>query len=147
MWAIYQTGEPRGIAIRSTYQRLSESITDQRPVWIGRVNYIDYDSDIVPTGNIYYPHICKRKSFEHEREIRAFYATNPFVLIEPDGYELAPIGPPGIPIAVDLDRLIEAVYVSPKAEKWFVGVIQDVLEKYGRTWPVRHSSLDNDPVR
>jgi hypothetical protein len=147
MWAIYQSGEPRGIAVRSTYQRLKESITDQRPVWIGKVDYIDFDTDILPWGNAYYPYVCKRKSFEHEREIRAFYPGEPWVWDESGGAAIeGPIGPPVVPITVDLDRLVEAVYVSPKAPKWFAGVIRDALSRYRRTWDVHHSSLDNAPL-
>jgi hypothetical protein len=145
MWAIYQSGESRGIAVRSTFRRLSESITDQRDVWIGKVHYIDFDTDIVPFGNAYWPYVCKRKSFEHEREIRAFYPGEPWVMRDGGAVE-GPTGPPVVPITVDLDRLVEAVYVSPKAPEWFAEVIRDALRRYERTWDVRYSGLDKDPL-
>lgn len=148
MWAIYQGGEPQGIAVRSTYRRLSESVTDQRTVFIGKATYIDFSTEIVPEGNIFYRYLRKRKSFEHEREIRALYQIFP---LKPDEHDpnLArevPVGPAVIPISVDLDRLIESVYVSPKAPEWFANVIRNVLARYGRTLQLHHSSLDEGPI-
>ena len=148
MWSIYQSGEPQGIAIRSTYRRLVESITDQRPIWIGKVHYINFDTDILPAGNVYYPYVCKRRSFGYEREIRAFYPGEAWAKDgENSPSELAPIGPPVVPIATDLDRLVKRIYVSPKAKPWFADVIRDALQQYGRSWEVHHSNLDKDPIR
>jgi hypothetical protein len=145
MWAIYQSGEPRGVAVRSTYRGLSGCITDQRSVYIGTVNYIDFDTEIVPDGNGYYPYVHKRKSFEHEREIRAVCPGDRFRR-HGDAVEELPIGSPVIPIAVDLDGLVQAVYVSPKAPEWFAELVPSLLSRYGRNWPVHHSSLDADPL-
>ena len=75
MWSIYQSGQPQGIAVRSTYRRLSESITDRRIVDIGEVSYVDFDHEQIPRGITFYPYVHKRNSFEHERELRALYWT------------------------------------------------------------------------
>jgi len=49
MWDIYLGGEPQGIALRSTYRRLTESITDPRAVFIGTVNYVDFNTEALVT--------------------------------------------------------------------------------------------------
>ena len=154
MWKLYQGGEPKGIAVRSSYRRLSESIIDPRPVYLAMVRYIDYESDLIPVGNIFYAFAHKRKSFEFEQEIRGIFLAEPLVTtddtLDESGWpksEWAPEGPPVVPISVDLDKLVETVYVSPKASAWFADVVRDVIARYGRSWPMQqHSSIDGDPV-
>jgi hypothetical protein len=36
----------------------------------------------------------------------------------------------GIYVDVDLKTLIEEIYVSPKAKRWFVDLVKSILEKY-----------------
>ena len=141
MWDLYLGGESHGIAVRSTYKRLTESITDQRPVHIGKVNYADYEVEIVPDRNALDPYLYKRKSFEHECEIRALHIGHQVV-----GGRAAPLGDDVVRIGADLDRLVEAVYVSPKAKDWFEPLIRNELERYDRNWEVSHSDLDNAPL-
>jgi hypothetical protein len=141
MWKIYQSGAPQGIAIRSTYRRLSEAITDDSGILIGTVAYADYATEVLPEG-LFARFLHKRISFDYEREIRAAHLAQRY--IEHEGW--APEGPPVVPISVDLDKLVETVYVSPKASAWFADVVRDVIARYGRSWPVRHSSIDGDPV-
>ena len=52
MWKIYQSGAPQGIAIQSTYRRLSEAITDDSGILIGTVAYADYATEVCP--RVYY---------------------------------------------------------------------------------------------
>ena len=47
---------------------------------------------------------------------------------------------------VDLDRLVEAVYVSPDAPDWVARVVREVTGKYMPCLDVRHSDLAADPV-
>jgi hypothetical protein len=141
MWKIYQSGEPQGIAVRSTYQRLSESITDGRDVYIGKVRYVDYEADMIPDDE-YGPFLHKRKSFDYEREIRAIFKS------PESSKHVGPtsVGRDALPISVDLDRLCETVYVSPKAREWFAQLVRDVIARYGKSWPVEYSSIDGNPV-
>jgi hypothetical protein len=76
MWSLYLKTQ-EGIAIQSTYDRLSNAFVNYHDydINIGRVSYIDYEHDTIPQGNILFPVMCKRKSFEHEREIRALIWT------------------------------------------------------------------------
>ena len=46
-------------------------------------------------------------------------------------------------LPVDLDVLIESVFVSPMAETWFKALVVDVLQKYGLNKEVFHSALDD----
>ena len=129
MWEIYKSGQPQGIAIRSTYRNLAESITDERTIYIGTVSYIDFDTEAISDRNSLYPYVHKRKYFEYEREIRAVYCAPSMVPHESkaDTVTWGPVGPKAEPISVDLDRLINAVYVSPKAEPWFAELVQELI--------------------
>jgi hypothetical protein len=143
MWDLYLGGEAQGIAIRSTYRRLSKSITEQREVFIGTVHYVDFNTEIVPERNALNPYVYKRRSFEHERELRALHVGHQ---LADDEVKAAPLGLDVVPITVDLNPLVEAVYVSPKAKNWFERLIRNELGRYRRNWEVIHSNLDADPI-
>ena len=77
MWKSY-THSNEGIAVKSTYKRLSScfldreaAITYQCPVFIGKVKYIDYTSETFDSSNGYVPLLHKRNFFADESEVRA----------------------------------------------------------------------------
>lgn len=47
---------------------------------------------------------------------------------------------------VDIDVLIEKVYVSPTAPKWFYELTKAILQRYGYDKEVIHSELNQDPM-
>jgi len=114
MWEIYSRFD--GVAVRSTVMRLKKSLhNERRRIFIANVHY---GSATAPTAS---PLASKRKSFEHEREVRIW-------CLEADrtnGQET------GVYINVDSAILIEAVFVSPTAEKWVTHVVQSTLDLYG----------------
>jgi hypothetical protein len=141
MWSQYLKTQ-EGIAIRSSYQRLTESFERYQDfeVHIGMVNYLDYESDTIPFGNILAPVMFKRKSFEHERELRAVVWTlehgknamgseNKFKDIS------------GLYVAIDIPTLIERIYVTPTAPTWVRELIGSLVKRFGYTIPVVQSSL------
>lgn len=140
MWELYQA-EGRGVAVRSTFKNLRDSLQAPQPIYIGVVDYISYEKDVIPENNAFYPYVHKRRSFEHERELRAL-TQNPNHLNAP--------GDPERPftnmIPVDLAKLINAVYVAPEVPDWYRAVVQSVVEKYGLKLAVKRSSLDKDPI-
>src|ERR1700730_1357926 len=67
MWKIYEGGEGKGIAIRSKYSSLRDSINDDGlTLYIGTVRYIDYATDDIDWYSEFLPYVHKRKSFEFE---------------------------------------------------------------------------------
>ncbi len=85
MWKLYLKSD-EGIAVQSTYNKLLNSMHDSNDfmLLVGAVNYIDYNKEVIPFGNAFYPYIHKRKSFEHERELRAVITPSK-ILTKPDG--------------------------------------------------------------
>ena len=70
MWRMYSR-EHDGIAVKTDFRSLSESLVGNEVIYIGRVSYIDYEEDFIRESNIFAPYLNKRKSFEHEKEVRA----------------------------------------------------------------------------
>jgi len=146
MWRLYLKSD-EGVAVQSTFARLADSFRDcaEHTVHIGKVNYIDYETDWLPEGNSFYPFLHKRTSFEHERELRAIIQKLPVA----DGggvdwtKELFDVG---VYVPVDLDALIESVFVSPTAPTWFGELVRCVTRKYGLEKEVMQSQLGQDPV-
>jgi hypothetical protein len=144
MWDIYQkSGE--GIAVRSTLEKLRESLspTDPERIAIGLVKYVDYQKDALPFGDLTAPAFHKRQSFAHEEELRAWFCD--LNLINKRRSRRGRYRP-GHNISVGLDKLIEQVYVAPTAPGWLATLTEAVLKRYGLDKPVKKSDLATEPV-
>jgi hypothetical protein len=160
MWRLYLTGT-EGISVRSTFGNLAasfpqfdgrekgnnEDMTEKElRINIGVVHYVDFDGQVpLDVPRI----LLKRKSFEHEREVRAVakdrsWGNSP--TFDEDGQPRTRFGRGGDYVPVDLERLIDAVYVSPDAQPWFAELVEAVVHRYDLTCPVQQSDLAKDPV-
>ena len=147
MWEIYER-EGRGVAIRTTWGALTSSITSSRQVFGARIKYADYLKTFIPEGNLYDASMHKRESYSHEQEVRLIMMSG---LSEPhptNPDEAIDLGPeaPILPIAVDLQVLIQEVFVAPNAPSWIADLILKVTRKYQYSFPVMHSDLARDPI-
>jgi len=169
MWAQYAIGD-QGVAITSSYRRILESLTLARQkISVGVVKYLDWSKE--PVDDWLFP-LSKRRSFIHEKELRIFYWDEiisgklqllhniladhmtehlygridkiNWELIDNDVNNIA-YGP-GIYIPIDLDQLIDEVYVAPNAHDWFLGVVASVCGKYDLNRVPRRSDLLSAPV-
>lgn len=132
MWRLYGT-EGSNIAIISSVGSVKESLADTSDdVHCGKVNYIDYAKDSVGgAGHLMRRYFAKRKSFKHEQEVR-FVHFRPFIeKIEFEEDDLEDYFPGGVDISADIIPLIHQILVSPKADKWVVDLIGQVLQRYG----------------
>lgn len=119
-----------GIAIQTTYDKLYRSLDRNPSISIGRVNYIDYSQQFAGINESFW---FKRKSFEHEREVRAIYkgfkTDNDF----------------GLPMKVNVKTLVHKLYVSPTAQDWFVNVLKETMEKFELKKKIHKSSMVIEP--
>jgi hypothetical protein len=147
MWKLYLKSN-EGISIRSTFSRLKECFKDDKhDVYIGKVKYIDYEKDWLPEGNLFYPFVHKRKSFEHEQELRAVVNVIPPAAIKNETFDLSMTSQDdGIAIKVDLDILIESIYVAPTSPPWLFDLVRSVSKQYKINKEITQSSLDEKPV-
>jgi hypothetical protein len=140
MWKLYARSN-EAIAIQSTFNMLHSCLPAN--TYLGTVQYIDYNSDFLPEGNMFSPFVHKRKSFEHEREVRALiqiFSTNPSTQAG------QPVGDVGRIVPVNLDALIEKVYVAPTSSTWFADLVVSVMHKYVLSKPLVPSMLDERPI-
>ena len=143
MWKLY-SGWQNGLAIKATFKSLSESFTCESSVYIGKVQYVDYKTTMIPDANLFAPYMHKRKSFEHEREVRALTAEFPS---EAGDIALASdVCDVGMYYGVDIAILVEEVVVAPHAEHWFIELVRSVAARYNLRVPVRPSSLADAPT-
>jgi len=144
MWKLHLKSNG-GIAIQSTFKCLKDCLKDkEHDIYIGKVNYIDYEKDLLPEDNKFYRFLHKRKAFEHERELRAIIDDFPSNVEEYDPSD--PLWSEGLYVPVDLDILIENIYLAPTSPKWLFDLVESVTEKYGLNKDVLQSSLDDKPV-
>lgn len=133
MWRLYLP-EGRGVAVKSTFERFCQSLRTEERIYVGKVNYVDYDSDVIPESNTFYPFVHKQQSYGHERELRALLPDDGHILVNaegepvltPDGHQqMDPsyIGPPGRLVPVVLDELIDSVYLAPYTPDWVAEVL------------------------
>ena len=125
MWRLYSKDVTNAVAIQTTANNLYLSLDREPTIDIGKVKYIDFEKRFSSVNGAFW---YKRKSFEHEREVRAILQS----------YE-APCAGHAIP--VDINVLINGVYISPYAPKWFADVVQSVVDKYAVRKPVYQSRM------
>lgn len=132
MWKIY-SGE-KGIAIKTKASALRNSLGNSDSFQLRSVQYIDYNNpNVFENFDVYFPYQCKRKSFEHEREVR--------VITSEVGE-----GNIGVYCNVDIETLLEEVFVAPDSEDWFLELVGLVISRYGLGRNVRRSSLSETPA-
>ncbi len=134
MWKLYLKSN-EGIAIQSTYQNLLKVFSNcKESIHLSVVKYIDYEKEFFDGLHLLKPYGFKRKSFEHEKELRGIINSESL------------INNGGIKIRVGLDQLIENIYVAPNSTTWFTDLVKSVSKKYEYDFDVINSRLDDKPL-
>jgi hypothetical protein len=159
MWNSYSYRNS-GIALQSTFQRLQDSIKFcKEEIIIGEVQYLNYRNEWSEENFGWDIFLTKKKPYEYERELRALNIVYDNDLYNEELFNDSflkkyriylsknqrnttkkvfslhneknlPIYIPGKHIKIDLDTLIESIYISPYVDEYFVEVIQSLIEKY-----------------
>jgi len=148
MWDVFLGAEP-GVAIQSTVGALRQQMdagSGATEVFIGAVEYINYATDSWGELRAFNRVFHKRSSFEHERELRA-------VIVRPRYAELAHLdldsvvdaARNGIDVPIAVDRLVQRLWVSPRADQWFASLVERVVGQFGIQVPIVRSRLYDEP--
>lgn len=132
MWRLYTTALPFAVAVQTTRDKLYRALHRNPDITIGRVSYLDYESQFANINGCYWN---KRKSFEHEREVRA-------ILVDHTAGDVT-----GKLMPTNLRLLIDHIYVSPVAPAWFRALVVDVTRRYEVRKRIVQSSLNAIPFR
>ena len=144
MWKLYTTSN-QAIGIQSTCAHLRSTLPSK--IDIDRVHYINFEKERIPDENILFPIMFKRKSFTHEQELRAvWWLTKDSSYVQ--NRETLPLPPDsGIMLQpVNLDELIDAIYVAPTSPEWFKVLVEKVLVRYDLRKEVFQSKLDESSL-
>ncbi|CAM4447835.1 DUF2971 domain-containing protein [Flavobacterium terrigena] len=135
MWQIF-TQNNEGLAIQSTIGRLQKALKPEinYSQFIGEVNYIDYKKEYIPFDDMFFPFMFKRKSFQYEREVRIISDLSENAIKINDG----------IKIDVDVNQLIEKIYIHPKSENWYKKLVIELVSKLDYTIEIEKSDLESD---
>ena len=135
MWQIF-TQNSEGLAIQSTIGRLQNALIPELNYkqYIGEVNYIDYKKEYIPFDDMFFPFLFKRKSFQYEGEVR---------IITDIAEKNIKIND-GLKIDIDIDQLIEKIYIHPKSENWYKNLVIELVSKLGFDFEIEKSDLESD---
>ncbi|TDD75209.1 hypothetical protein [Flavobacterium caseinilyticum] len=135
MWQIF-TQNSEGLAIQSTIGRLQRSLVAETNLkqYIGEVNYIDYKKEHIPFDDMFFPFLFKRKSFQYEREVR---------IISDIGEGDIKINE-GLKISININQLIERIYIHPKSENWYKNLVIQLVTELGFDFTIEKSDLESD---
>ncbi|MFD2939897.1 DUF2971 domain-containing protein [Flavobacterium notoginsengisoli] len=135
MWQIF-TKNNEGLAIQSTIGRLQKAVKPENNFdqYIGEVNYIDYKKEYIPFDDLFFPFLFKRKSFQYEREVRILTDTSKSDIKLNDGLK----------IHVDINQLIEKIYIHPKSENWYKKLVIELVERLDFGFEIEKSDLESD---
>lgn len=135
MWQIF-TQNNEGLAIQSTIGRLQKALKPEINFsqFIGEVNYIDYKKEYIPFDDMFFPFMFKRKSFQYEREVRIISDLSENNIKINDGLK----------IDVDVNQLIEKIYIHPKSENWYKKLVIELVSKLDYTIEIEKSDLESD---
>lgn len=136
MWSTYLRTN-QGIAIQSSFNRLCESFNKTNySIHIGLINYKDYKHDLIQENTIFGYVSHKLKSYEHEKELRA-------IITNQVDEKLYPLHETGKYIPINLEVLIESIYIAPNAPRWFNELVVDIMKKFNLDIPIKTSELND----
>lgn len=138
MWKIYAKGDD-GLAIQTTYGRLKQSFqSSELPVFIGRVSYYDETDSEKELVDPFAPFLRKRAIYQYENEVRCCYQ----LPADQTGFSWQAQGSEnGIFITVDLETLIERIYISPFSPHWISEIVAGLNAKFGLDKEIIHSTV------
>lgn len=139
MWNQYSQQD--GIAIRTTAERVKKAfINTKEHIYLSKVKYLDYETDYIDPTNLFKLAIHKRKSFEFEQEVRCVCMKFPNeIKLNVSLYDIET--PKGIKVPVDLNLLIDKIYLSPYAPKYLEDNLKALMDKFNLHKEIINSDL------
>ena len=136
MWKLY-AAQHDSICIQSTYSKFERLLPHD--CFLGTVRYIDYNKEYIDMTNGLQFIVHKRRSFEHERELRSVLwspaVTTPFK--SDDGR--------GLIVPIDVNDLIDGIYINPNAKPILEDVVNGLKHNYALAAPVHKSDVNEAP--
>lgn len=128
----------KDIAIKTTIGNLKESLDDSYfPILLDRIDYLNFSKQGIGKEWIHNKHLfAKQQGFQHENEIRLLISSNFKYSNQKEDYDFEGNG---IHIHVNLDKLIEEIYISSNDVK--LTKLQSTVKNYLPYKPIVLSSI------
>jgi hypothetical protein len=132
LWKIYLGYQPFGIAIQTKYKKLKTSFPGDERMLFQKITYTDCIKEL-HQRNVPF---TKKKFYKFEKEVRIAIISQYEEFNGKAKYEN------GKYVDVDIDNLIENIYISPFAPDWFCELVRYVIEeKYHFHFPIIKSLI------
>jgi len=133
MWKMYAK-DKLGIAIKSNFERLKKTFNScEESIYIGEVRYYDDEKPSYRTGNTFYTFLTKHNYYLFETEVRCIT-----VIDINDDYSTFKN------IKVDLNELIDEIYISPFAsETGLIEIIEFLKQKNKLNFKITVSGVND----
>ncbi|MBN9589009.1 MAG: DUF2971 domain-containing protein [Alphaproteobacteria bacterium] len=138
MWKSYGKHDG-GVAITTNLSRLRHAL-EKAPatIYCGKIQYIDFETEVFDLSNLFNPVLRKRKSFETEREVRLVYSHETAGIVGADT-------PDGVAQPCSLSDLIDEIWISPTAPSFITEVVNDICRLANFSGRIRRSTLLDPP--
>ena len=155
LWKIYLKSN-EGIAIKTTVSLLKKAVSNcSKSVLIGKVIYghenvkgiskkDNIENSPVKIGgkqySLFHAALAKRECFQYENELRAIIAVQELTdnTVFHDGV--------GVKVPVDINTLINEVYISPEAPPWIKNLVERISVRYELRAKITPSDIYNNPL-
>ena len=109
-------------------------------ILLGKVSYKKIDRP-----NRWQVDLRKNRFYSYENEVRAVIFDQYEREEGEKKFDCKPKHPQGLGVKVDLNKLIESVYVAPMSPEWFYNLVKHVItEKYHFNFPVCRSEIQEE---
>jgi hypothetical protein len=122
MWGRYAPGHD-SVSIQTSFSKLQQLLPN--PCFLGGVNYIDFDTQIIDVTNSLNAIVHKEGKHVDDREIRAV------VWGTAAAENFTAVGEYGIAVPIDLTALIERLHLHPSSTPGHHRSIEDLLRQHG----------------
>jgi hypothetical protein len=103
---------------------------------MGKVEYLDYETETFDAMNHFSFILHKRKAYQHEKEIRIATSLTDYM-----NDHNVPTAERGIRIRTNLLNNIEAIYINPFADNWYFEIVQKLFQTLELKIPLRSSEM------
>jgi hypothetical protein len=139
-WEIH--GGNYEVAIRSTVNTLKKALTTStQKIYMSSMQYIDFASVPMPTGNVFLPALHKPHELRNEKELR-------MLLLQTGGQTVFSPGPEqGVDVSVETVSLIKGVRVTPRSATWFRSLVKSLADRYSLNFESNSTAASKPPCR
>jgi hypothetical protein len=131
LWRIYGAG-PAAASLVVSYGKLRDSIALDHHLYMGIINYFDFEAVADKSPRAMWPLMNKRRQFKYESEVRLIKMDESLRIVDPHYPAIhisRPDRPDSIRIGWDVADHVEKIVISPYAHPWQQNLIRETVAR------------------